>query len=337
MKRDEFSTLLTRYLAHYLPVQRNLSSNTVRSYRDTFKLLLTFCRDMKGMNISKLTIKQLDKKCIEDFLLWLSTERNASPTTYNQRLYALHAFFDYVMTEEPEYMEHCQRILKISGMETPDKPARYLTVTDLERILSSPDISNKRGRRHLTLLTVLYDTGARVSELVDIRIQDVRLEFPAVITLHGKGGKERTVVIMKQTAALLQSYFAENRIDPKVHFDMPLFWNSHRQKLTRSGITYIVKKYSEEAILENPGVPLKISPHTFRHTKAMHLVQANVNPIYIKDYLGHANLSTTEIYARADNEAKRAVLEKASERFQLPKASDWEHDAELIEWLSSLG
>lgn len=107
------------------------------------------------MNISKLTIKQLDKKCLEDFLLWLSTERNASPATYNQRLYALHAFFDYVMTEEPEYMEHCQRILKIPSMKIPDKPARYLTVSDLERILSSPDASTKRGRRHLTILTVL--------------------------------------------------------------------------------------------------------------------------------------------------------------------------------------
>lgn len=337
MKQSDFSVLLTRYLTHYLPVQRNLSGNTIRSYRDTFKLLLTFCRDEKGFNISKLTIKQLDKRCVEDFFLWLSKTRGVSASTYNQRLCAIHAFFDYVMTEEPEYMEHCRHILKIPSLATPDRPAQYLTAENLKRILSAPDASTKQGRRHLTLLTVLYDTAARVSELADACVRDVRLDFPASITLHGKGGKIRTVPIMKQTAALLQKYFAENRIDLRIHCDMPLFWNTHKQKLTRSGITYIVQKYADMAKAETTEMPPKISPHIFRHTKAMHLVQANVNPIYIKDYLGHADISTTEVYARADNETKRAVLEKASEQFHLPKASNWEQDTELIEWLSSLG
>jgi len=337
MKQSDFSIFLTRYLTHYLPVQRNLSSNTIRSYRDTFKLLLTFCRDEKRLNLAKLTVKQLDKRCIEDFLLWLSGNRGVSPSTYNQRLCAVHAFFDYIMTEEPGYMEHCLRILKIKSMTVPDRPAQYLTAEVLERILASPDISTKQGRRHLTLLTVLYDTAARVSELTDVRIRDVRLDFPATITLHGKGGKIRTVPIMKQTTEILREYFEENRIDPRIHCDMPLFWNARRQKLTRSGITYIVQKYSSMARSETIEVPTKISPHIFRHTKAMHLVQANVNPVYIKDYLGHADISTTEIYARADNEAKRQVLEKASEQFNLPKASNWEANAELIEWLSSLG
>lgn len=337
MKSSDFSVYLTRYLTHYLPVQRNLSSNTIRSYRDTFKLLLVFCRDEKGLSIAKLNLRQLDKKCIEDFFLWLSKVRGVSPSTYNQRLCAVHAFFDYVMTEEPGYMEHCNNILKIPSLTTPDRPAQYLTADNLKKILSMPDTSTRQGRRHLTLLTVLYDTAARVSELADACIRDVRLDVPSVVTLHGKGGKIRTVPIMKQTAALLQEYFTENRIDQRIHHDMPLFWNPRRQKLTRSGITYIVQKYADMAKMETTEMPSKISPHIFRHTKAMHLVQANVNPVYIKDYLGHADISTTEIYARADNEAKRAVLEKASEQFNLPKASNWEHDAELIEWLSSLG
>lgn len=337
MKQSDFSVFLTRYLTHYLPVQRNLSSNTIRSYRDTFKLLLTFCRDEKGLNLAKLSIKQLNKPCIEDFLMWLCRSRDASPSTYNQRLCAIHAFFEYIMTEEPMYMEHCIRILKIKSMTVPDRPAQYLTPDMLGYILAAPDASTKQGRRHLVLLTVLYDTAARVSELADVRIRDVRLDFPATITLHGKGGKIRTVPIMKQTAELLREYFTENRIDPRTQSDMPLFWNARRQKLTRSGITYIVQKYSDMASSESIEFPTKISPHIFRHTKAMHLVQANVNPVYIKDYLGHADISTTEVYARADNEAKRKALEKASEQFNLPKASNWERDAELIEWLSSLG
>jgi len=200
-----------------------------------------------------------------------------------------------------------------------------------------PDVSTKQGRRHLVLLTVLYDTAARVSELVDIRIRDVRLDFPAVITLHGKGRKVRTIPIMKQTAELLREYLAENRIDTKHNPDMPLFWNSRQNKMTRSGVTYIVQKYTDAARETSLDIPLKISPHIFRHTKAMHLVQANVNPIYIKDYLGHADISTTEVYARADNEAKRAVLEQATAHLDLPTSSNWEQDSELIEWLSSLG
>ena len=310
---------------------------TLCRYRDTFKLLLIFCRDEKGFNIAKLNLSKLDKKCIEDFLLWLTNTRGSSPSTYNQRLCAIHAFFDYVMTEEPTYMEQCILILKIPSMVSPDPPAQYLTPENLKHLLSMPDTSTPKGRRHLVLLTVLYDTAARVSELADICMRDVRLDFPAVITLHGKGGKIRTVPLMKPTTELLRSYLEENHIDLRRNPDMPLFWNGSRHKLTRSGITYIVQKYADMARETASGMPTKISPHIFRHTKAMHMVQANVNPVFIKDYLGHADISTTEVYARADNEAKRAALEKATAHLDLPKASQWEQDAELIEWLSSLG
>lgn len=337
MKTPDFSVFMTRYLTHYLPVQRNLSSNTIRSYRDTFKLLLMFCRDEKGFKIAKMNLTSLDKKCVEDFLLWLTNTRGASPSTYNQRLCAIHAFFDYVMTEEPGYMEQCIQIIKIPTLVTPAPPAQYLTADNLKLLLSMPDTSTKQGRRHLVLLTVLYDTAARVSELTDVCLRDIRLDFPAAVTLHGKGRKVRTVPLMKQTVEQLKEYLAENYIDPRFHPDMPLFWNARRQKLTRSGITYIVQKYADMAKAASPGMPAKISPHVFRHTKAMHLVQANVNPVYIKDYLGHADISTTEVYARADNDAKRDVLEKATEHLGLPKASHWEQDTELIEWLSSLG
>lgn len=234
--------------------------------------------------------------------------------------------------------ENLKRYMKYAGMTvSPVPPAQYLTPEKLKHLLSMPDTSTAKGRRHLVLLTVLYDTAARVSELVDICMRDVRLDFPAVITLHGKGGKIRTVPLMKQTTELLRSYFAENHIDVRRNPDMPLFWNGSRHKLTRSGITYIVRKYADMAQETDTGIPTKISPHVFRHTKAMHMVQANVNPVFIKDYLGHADISTTEVYARADNEAKRAALEKATAHLDLPKASHWEQDTELIEWLSSLG
>lgn len=337
MKAADFSSLLTRYLTHYLPVQRNLSSNTIRSYRDTFKLLLIFCRDVKKYNIARLTLSNLDKKCIEEFLLWLTNTRGASASSYNQRLCAIHAFFDYAMAEEPGLMEQCIQILDIPHKVAHAPPAQYLTPESLKLLLSMPDTSTRKGRRHLVLLTVLYDTAARVSELTDICMKDVRLEPPAVITLHGKGGKTRSVPLMKQTVTLLRDYLAENDVLPQRYPDMPLFWNSRRQKLTRSGVTFILQKYAEMARSVSPEVPDRITPHVMRHTKAMNLVQADVNPIYIKDLLGHADISTTEIYARADSEAKRAALEKAAANLELPTASAWERDAELIEWLSSLG
>ena len=211
MKMTDFSSLLTRYLTHYLPVQRNLSSNTIRSYRDTFKLLLLFCRDVKKFNISRLAISMLDKKCIEDFLLWLTNTRGASASTYN------HAFFDYVIAEEPGLMEQCVQVLNIPHKVAHAPPAHYLTPESLKLLLSMPDKSTRKGRRHLVLLTVLYDTAARVSELTDICLRDVRLEPPAVITLHGKGGKTRSVPLMKQTVALLKDYFSENNMNPQVH------------------------------------------------------------------------------------------------------------------------
>lgn len=161
------------------------------------------------------------------------------------------------MTEEPAYMEQCILILKIPSMVSPPPLAQYLTPENLKHLLSMPDTSTPRGRRDLVLLTVLYDTAARVSELVDICMRDVRLDFPAVITLHGKGGKIRTVPLMKQTAELLRSYFAENHIDIRRNPDMPLFWNGSRRKLTRSGITYIVQKYADMAQELSSGMPAK--------------------------------------------------------------------------------
>ena len=336
MKTPDLSILLSRYLTHYLPVQRNLSSNTICSYRDTFKLLLMFCRDAKGYNIATLQLTSINKPCIEEFLVWLTDVRGASPSTYNQRLCAIHAFFDYVMAEDPRYIEQCSQIHNIPRKVASSHPAQYLTTDNLKLLLSMPDKSTKRGRRDLVLLTVLYDTAARVSELVDICIRDVRLDAPAVITLHGKGRKTRSVPIMKQTVELIRAYFTENHIDSYLHSDMPLFWNVHKQKLTRSGITYILRKYVDMAGNASPEMPTNISPHKLRHTKAMHLVQADVNPVYIKDFLGHADISTTEIYARADNESKRAALEKATAHLGLPVISSWEQDVELIDWLSSL-
>ncbi len=336
MKPTDFAKCLTGYLAEYLPTQRYLSANTIKSYSDVFRLLLRYCKDECGINIDRITLKQLDRRRMDDFLHWLSSVRGNSVSTVNQRLAVIHAFFEYVRMEEPQLMLHCQKILEIRFRRAPKPAVAYLSADALEMILSLPDTSTPQGRRDLTLLALLYDTGARVQELADLTVRGIRLETPASVTLCGKGRKTRVVPLMQQTKELLKHYFGEKKFDAVVDCDQPLFYNKQRKKLTRAGISYIVEKYVSQARNSSHDIPEKVTPHVIRHTKAMHLVQANVNLIYIRDFLGHVDVHTTEIYAKAEPEVKRKALEKASELIHLPTQASWVQNSNLMDWLNSL-
>lgn len=181
MKPTDFARLLTRYLSHYLPGQRNLSVHTVQSYRDTFALLLRFCRECNGWHPDQVTLRELDRGCIEQFLEWLEHDRRCGVATRNQRLAALHAFFRFVQYEEPAHLEPSQRILGIPFKRTGRAAVEYLTTEALQSLLAQPDRTKPEGRRDATLLTVLYDTGARVQELIDLVVRDIRIEKPAVV------------------------------------------------------------------------------------------------------------------------------------------------------------
>ena len=338
MRPTDFARLLTRYLGQYLPGQRNLSPHTIQSYRDTFTLLLRYGRDHCGWVPDALALQALDRPCLEGFLDWLEQSRHCRIATRNQRLAALHAFFRYVAVEAPEHLAASQRILGIPFKRAAAPQVGYLTPTALQRLLAQPDRTTRDGRRDVVLLTVLYDTGARVQELIDLRARDCRITAPAVVTLTGKGRKTRQVPLMGPTVALLAAYLAEWRLDAPLHQDHPLFFNRQRRPLTRAGVTYILAKYSAQAREQNPeGFPARVTPHVLRHTKAMHLVQANVNLIYIRDLLGHTDVATTEIYARADAEVKRAALAQA---YATEPAADapprWEDDPDLMRWLRQL-
>ena len=195
------------------------------------------------------------------------------------------------------------------------------------------------GRRDLAMLSLLYDTGARVQELVDLRIEDVRLSSPTVIRLTGKGRKSRLVPIMKPTENLLRQYMKEHDKDFAVYGGYPLFCNRVGKKLTRAGVTYILDKYISQAknVGEN-SLPDSVSPHCLRHSKAMHLLQSGVNLIYIRDLLGHADVSTTEVYARADEHLKRKALELAyPSPTPVSEATAWQKNYDLLDWLKNLG
>lgn len=338
MKQTDFARTLTRFLSDYLPSQRNVSTNTIKSYRDTFKQVLVFFNLEKNIKPEHLTINKIKAENVKDFLFWLEKTRKVSINTRNQRLAAIHSFFRYAQSEHPESIFECQRILGIPFKKRQKKTIEFLSQRSLKCLLEQPDINSKRGRRDLTLMATLYDTGSRVQELINIKIRDIRLTKPATITLTGKGNKQRSVPIMDNTRNLLDAYMKENNLLDNGKQDHPLFYNSKRHPFTRPGITYILEKYLKQAKKANKEIifPNKIHPHMVRHTKAMHLLEAGVNLIYIRDLLGHVNVSTTDVYLRANSEIKRKALEEVYVEVGTQDIPVWAEDTDLLNWLQEL-
>ena len=257
MKQTDFARTLTRFLSEYLPGQRNVSTNTIKSYRDTFKQLLLFYDSELHIKPEHLRFDKIKADTIKCFLNWLEKTRNVTINTRNQRLAAVHSFYRYTQSEHPEILLECQRILGIPFKKREHKVVDYLSRDNLKYILEQPDTSKKRGRRDLTMMTTLYDTGARVQELIDLKTSDVRLTKPATITLTGKGNKKRCVPIMGKTRNLLENYMNENSLLENGNQFHPLFYNSNRHPFTRPGITYILEKHLKQAIDYTINDPVK--------------------------------------------------------------------------------
>lgn len=332
----DFAMDLKSYFSSFLPGTKNLRTNTILSYRDTFRLFLIFCSEVKNIDLEKIDYTIISPDLIISYLEWLEKDRGCSISTRNQRLFALHSFFRYVQVREPEQLHLCQQILQINHKKCQPPIVNHLSIKHIEELLSLPNISSKLGRRDLTLLSVLYDTAARVQELCDIRLRDIRLDHPAIISLTGKGNKTRHVPILGNTIKLLQSYINEYKFLQNKNLDIPLFFNQQHTKLTRNGVSYILKKYANILLQRYPNMALEITPHVLRHSKAMHLYQANINLVYIRDILGHADISTTDIYARADTETKRKALESVYKEITIDTLPEWNHEDDLMTFLTEL-
>lgn len=336
MKPTDFSVHVTSFLTHYLAAQRNVSPNTIKAYRDVFTLLLRFCRDVREIAPERLRLEQIDGSLVEAFLDYLERERKSSLRTRNHRLAALHAFFRYVQAEEPDRMLQCQKILAIPQRRCARPTVAYLSKEELAEVLAQPDLRTPEGRRDAVLLSILYDTGARVQELIDLSVGDVRLDPPEQLRLLGKGRKMRAVPLMENTVQLLRDHIHENHLDHPKQFDEPLFRNRHNLRLSRSGIRYILQKYLVRARSKCPSLNRTVSPHALRHSKGMHLLQSGISIDMIRDFLGHADVKTTQIYARANLEMKRNALEKVSEPSRVPSIPSWHQNKNLLDWLRSL-
>jgi site-specific recombinase XerD len=326
-----FAQLLGDFLLDYIPRRRNLSANTAMSYRDSFVLLLRWFSDVAGVAPDDIQIPDLNRERIEAFCLWLSEIRGVSAATVNVRLCALRSFAGYVSFTEPAYLKWASELRSIKFSRSPSKEIAYLSPEAVGLIIDSA----RCNTRDLAMLALLYDSGSRVSEISGAVYSDLRLEKPATVRLVGKGSKIRVVPICDQVAMIVTEYLSNSNCS--CSSKSPLFCNRSGKSIGRAGIAWVLSKYTAAAHKTNPElVPLGVRPHMLRHSKAVHLLESGVNLIYIRDFLGHSSVSTTEIYAKASTKAKRVAIEKASANLIIGSSYSEESKSDLIEWLKTM-
>lgn len=335
-KTNDFSCYLAKFLCIYLPGEKGVSSNTVASYKDTFILLLLFMKEKKKIPAEKITLEQLSAETICEFLAWLEESRGSSAATRNIRLAAIRSYFKFVQYQDPGYIALCQEISAIPLKKTAAPTVNYLSLEGIRCLLEEPDLRTASGRRDLALLSLMYCSGARVQEIIDLTPADIHLDFPYTVKLTGKGSKSRIVPLMEEQIKHLRVYMEENRFTEPGTYSHSLFANRQGNPLTRAGINYILSKYAAKARKKHPGlIPEKLSCHCLRHSIAMHLLQSGVNLVYIRDILGHTSVQVTEIYARADSKQKREAIEKAYTDVMPGEEPIWLRNNDLLSFLKS--
>lgn len=311
MKRSSqppgFPNLLRDFFCDRLLNQQNVSPHTVASYRDTFRLLFAFLLKERHMRPTELTLSEIDAPTVLKFLAHLESARGNSVRTRNARLAAIRAFVGYASTRDPTALPVAKRVLAIPQKRFDRPLLAYLTRTEMEAVLNAPNRTEWSGRRDHVLFTVMYNTGMRVSEAIGLRRSDIDIGPSASVRIHGKGRKDRCVPLWKATAALVKAWLAE-----KVYSDdAALFPNRHGHPLSRSGVDDRLYRAVTTAVDHCPALKEKnVSPHTLRHTTAMHLLQAGVDMTVIALWLGHESCETTHLYVEADLEMKRRVLDR---------------------------
>lgn len=336
MKTTDFAVYLSRYFTRYLPNELGSSPQTIDSYRIAFILFLEYMETVHGIKPEKISVMDFNNKAIRGFLDWLEENRKNSAATRNYRLAAMKGFVHYLKYEFPDYMEEYQAILGIALKKAEQKEISYMKTEGVELLVGQVDINRTNGLRDYVMLLLLYTTGIRVSELINIKVKDLSLTEPYTLKIHGKGNKGRYVPLVKTAVPHIRKYLAFMKYDTEARFEEYLFKNHMDSQFTRQGINYILKKYGAKAREKAPAlVPADLSAHKMRHTTAMELLASGVDLVYIRDLLGHSSVTTTEVYARTDAKLKRKAIEAASKEILPPEEAAWDNDVSLKEWLKS--
>jgi site-specific recombinase XerD len=328
-----FSQLLHAFFHDWLVHQKNVSHHTVLSYRDSWRLFLRFVAAQKAKSVAKLSLSDLTEVQVLAFLEDIEQVRKSSIGTRNCRLAALHSFFSFVADHDPLTAAQCATVLRIPNKKTHKREVDGLDDDEITAILAQPDRSKIEGQRDHALLALLYNTGARIQEALELSPKSVRWETPFHVRLFGKGRKERLCPLWPETVELLKALLKRK---PRGEGEA-IFVNRYGQPLRASGVRFKLKQYVAAAAQKIPSLAGKrVSPHKFRHATAVSLLAEGVDVTVIRDWLGHASLDTTNIYARASLETKRKALEKVDPSTRPAKPPRWKREVELLEWLDSL-
>jgi site-specific recombinase XerD len=329
-----FSYLVSTFFTSHLSAELGLSPNTVASYSDCMKLLINYVCQRLGIKPEGIDLRGISPELVLDFLEALEKERGNGPATRNQRLATIKTFFHFIARSVPELLHHNERIQAIQPKRTDHRPPPSLTLEEVAAILASPDPATLRGARDKALLHLLYNTGARVQELADLTLGDLRDDAAPTVSLTGKGRKTRVIPLWQETVQVV-SHYLECRKQAGLVGEQ-LFLNAQGEPMTRFGIGRRVALHAQAAAARCPSLHARdISPHTFRHTTALHLIEAGNDIAVVKDWLGHADIKTTSQYLEVSVERKRKALEKLPppDGGQPPERPQWKQPA-LMEFLT---
>lgn len=304
--------LVHDYLKIYLPKQRNVSPNTIRSYRKALEGLLDYIKEYRQVPLGSLAFSDLTAEMVQSFLEYLETECGCSISTCNTRFAAIRAFMDYAADRDVTLVAALGDLKKVP-FKKPNSTGiiDYMRMEAVTAIIEQPDAGTRKGLRDRFFIILMYDTGARVQEMLDIRLCDLHPGRTPKVTLYGKGHKTRVVPLMEKTMRHLQRYLSEFHADTPPASELPLFYSvtyGSKRPLTDRLIRYMLQKYGEMARAVCREVPEHVYPHLFRHSRAMHLYQQGMDLTLVSQWLGHSQLETTQIYAYADTEQKRKAI-----------------------------
>lgn len=331
--------VLASFFNDHLRLRKGLRPNSITSYADALRLFLQFAATARQKKITQLGLDDLDAETVSSFLNSLEKTRGNAVPSRNQRLAALRTFFEYVAQRFPDRLAQAQKVTSIPRKRTQPAETVFLERDEIEATLATLPAEGRLALRDRTLLVFLYNTGARVQEASDLRVCDVHFDPNPQVHLHGKGDKWRVCPLWAETAALLKRLMLEQTTGGAP--DRPVFVGTKNVALTRFGIYKLIRRYTEQLIKRRSnGTRKLVSPHVWRHSTAVHLLEAGAEVNVIRAWLGHANLETTNRYAEITIRAKQAALEKCvfpgnvDER--IPRKSAWQTDASLLKWLQSL-
>jgi site-specific recombinase XerD len=335
---NDFARILSGFLNNYLLQEKGVSANTVKSYCYTFILFIKYMCMIRNVPVTKLSFSLFNKDLVTGFLDWLQKERGCGEATRNQRLAAISSFIKYAEYMAPGHLFDCHQILSIPAKKTESKVINYLNIDGMKLLLQQPDTQKPKGLRDLVLLSLMYESAARVQEIIDLTPASLFItNKPYRVILHGKGNKYRSIPLPDKQVGLLRQYMTQSDLLNRENGQKPLFPNYQGQKMTRNGVNNILVKYLKMANEKNPSMVIDhLSCHAIRHSKAMHLLESKVELIHIRDFLGHKSVLTTEIYARMNPKFTFEAVKNAYKNITVDNVPAWKGNNELMVMLTNL-